>query len=381
MITIIGNGELYTPEPAGRTSILILGDRIARIGEVDRRAVEALGLETNYVDAAGHFVAPGLIDPHEHLAGGSGEHGFATATPPICVSEIVQAGITTVVGCLGVDTITKTMPALLAQTRALMEDGLTAFLYSGGYTIPPATLTGSIHSDILFIPEVIGAGEVAVSDRRSSAPSSTELARLVKQAQTAGALANKAGVTHFHMGETSQRLAPIRSLLDDHEIAPETLYPTHVERTEALMEEALELTARGITVDVDVVEQDLPRWVKFYFDRNADPGRLTVSSDASITSPRTLLGQIRACIFQHKQPLERMLPLVTSNTARVLKLPNKGRLIAGADADLIILDRATLELRHVFARGRHLLADGALRVRESFLHASTRIVSLRGEKA
>jgi beta-aspartyl-dipeptidase (metallo-type) len=73
-------------------------------------------------------VTPGFIDPHEHLLGGSGEEGFATQTPEISVSEIICAGITTVVGCLGVDTTMKTLPGLLAKAKALKEGGLNAFI-------------------------------------------------------------------------------------------------------------------------------------------------------------------------------------------------------------------------------------------------------------
>jgi beta-aspartyl-dipeptidase (metallo-type) len=56
------------------------------------------------IDASGCVVTPGFIDPYQHLLGGSGEEGFSSQTPEISVSEIIAAGITTVVGCLGVET-------------------------------------------------------------------------------------------------------------------------------------------------------------------------------------------------------------------------------------------------------------------------------------
>src|SRR3712207_2019749 len=108
MLTLIENGELYTPEPRGRATVLLMGHTVARLGDVNRRAVEALGLEVDVIDATGCFVTPGFIDPHEHLLGGGGEQGFSTQTPEIPLSEVVTAGITTVVGCLGVDTTMKT---------------------------------------------------------------------------------------------------------------------------------------------------------------------------------------------------------------------------------------------------------------------------------
>ena len=115
-------------------------------------------------------MVPGFIDPHEHLLGGSGEEGWASQTPEIALSEIVAGGITTVVGCLGTDTTTKTMPGLLAKAKAFNDEGLTAYIYSGGYNVPPITLTGSVRTDMLFVPEVIGAGEIAISDARSTEP-------------------------------------------------------------------------------------------------------------------------------------------------------------------------------------------------------------------
>jgi beta-aspartyl-dipeptidase (metallo-type) len=381
MLTLIENGEVYAPEPQGRASVLLLGGLIARVGEIDRRAVEALGLETVVIDATGCIVCPGFIDPHEHLLGGSGEKGFSTQTPEIYLHELVAAGITTVVGCLGVDTSTRTMAAFLARAKALREEGLTAFVYTGGYNVPPTTLTGSIRNDILFIEEVIGAGEVAISDLRATEPTTDELARLASDAYVGGLLSGKAGVTHLHVGDGRRRLEPLRTLLDEYEVEPGWLYPTHVERSAELMEEAIELTGRGVTVDVDTVEEDLAKWLKFYVDRGGDTSRLTISSDASIKSPRTLYEQLRDCVINHGFPLELLLSLVTSNTARVLKLKGKGRLSPGLDADVLVLGKESLELREVVAGGRRMMKDGTVAVRESCLKESNRRISLTGGKA
>jgi beta-aspartyl-dipeptidase (metallo-type) len=373
---VIENGEVHAPEPIGRTSLLILGHQLAHIGACDDIR---LPIPIERIDASGCLVVPGLIDPHEHLTGGSGERGFRSQTPEITLSEIVSAGITTVVGCLGVDATTKTMQALVAKARGLNEEGLTAYAWAGGYDATP--LFRSMREDILFLPEVIGAGEIALSDHRSSQPSIEAFARLVKEAHIAGMLGDKAGVTHFHMGDEASRLEPVRRLLDDYAIEPNWVYPTHVERNEPLMRQAIELTRRGVTVDIDVVEEDLAQWLKLFVESNGDLSKLTISSDASITSPATLFRQLRSCILDHGFDLEMVLRLATSNTADVLKLTRKGRLCPDGDADVLILRKDTLEIRDVVARGRRMMADGKIAVREDFLEGSNRRISLIGSKA
>jgi beta-aspartyl-dipeptidase (metallo-type) len=379
MLTLVENGDVYAPAALGRRDVLILDRRIARIGDVDAAALAALGLELETIDARDCLVTPGLIDPHQHLLGGSGEKGFSTQTPEVYASELARAGITTVVGCLGVDTTTKTMAGLLGKAKGLREEGLTAYVLSGGYGIPPATITGSVRDDIILIAEVIGAGEVAVSDERATVHDAPELAKLVKDAYIGGLLARKCGVTHVHVGEGATRLKLLRALIDDYEIAPSLIYPTHVERNEQLMREAVELAARGSYVDLDTVAEDLPEWLRFYLDHGGDPARLTVSSDASINSPHTLFAQIRSCILEHGFPLEQTLSHVTANTAAVLKLEHKGRLEVGRDADLLVLRKDTLEIKDVVARGRRLVRDGKLVFSENFLSESNRLIRLEGK--
>jgi beta-aspartyl-dipeptidase (metallo-type) len=380
MLTLIENGFIYDPEPRGIQTVLMAGDRIERIGQVDRRAIEASGLDLEVVDASDCFVIPGFIDPHEHLLGGSGEEGFSSQTPEIFLREIAIAGVTTVVGCLGVDTTTKTMPGLLARAKALEEEGLTAFIWSGGYNIPPTTITGSLRNDLIFIDEVIGAGEIAISDNRATEPTVDELARLVSEAYVGGMLSRKSGVTHFHVGDHPRRLGPLRALVESHAVEPEWLYPTHIDRSRELMREAAAFTRLGGFVDVDMTEENLPEQLRRFIDDKGVLSRLTVSSDAAISSPRALHEQICACVTDHGFSLELVLPLVTANTARVLKLDRKGRLEQGASADALVLRRKNLEITHVFARGRQLVCGGEVVVTEKFLARSKRRISLYGKK-
>ena len=380
MLTLVTGGEVYSPEPRGTQSVLLVGDRIARIGDVDRAALERCGLPLEVIDATGYVVTPGLVDVHEHLIGGSGEKGFATLTPEVTFTELIVAGITTVVGCLGVDTTTRTMEALVAKVKGLNAEGLTAFAYTGGYDVPPVTLTGSVRRDLLFVQEIIAVGETAIADRRSSEPSIAELAKAVRAAYVGGLLSGKCGVTHFHVGEEASGLAPLRALLDEYRVDPALLYPTHVERNERLMEEGVALAERGVTIDLDVVEGDLARWFRFYLDRGGDPTRISASSDAAITSPQSLLAQVQSCVLKHRFPLEQVLPLVTSTPARVLQLRAKGVLQTGSDADLLVLGKHELDLQWVVARGRILMKQRRLVAREAYLAESNRRITLHGDK-
>ena len=381
MVIVIEKGEVFTPAPIGSADLLLMRDCVEKVGAVDREALARLDLETEFIDATDCFVVPGLIDPHEHLLGGSGENGFKSQTPELHLSEIVSAGITTVVGCLGVDTTMKTLPGLLARAKALKEEGLSASIWSGGYNVPPTTITNSIRNDIMFIEEVIGAGEIAIADERSTDPTVQELARVVNDAYVGGMLSSKAGVAHFHVGDGKARLKLLRQLIDEFHTPPETIYPTHIERSEKLMDEAIELTRRGCFVDIDTVNEDLQKWVTYYFDHDGDPAQLTVSSDASISSPSNILNQIRACVQDSALDLEQLLPLVTENTARALKLDNQGKLEPGMLANALVLDRKTLELKEVIAQGRRMVKDGKVVAEEAFIEDSNRSIHLVGKEA
>ena len=353
------------------------------VGPVDARAAERLGVGVEVVDADGCIVTPGFIDPHAHLLGGSGEAGgFSTQTPEIVLGELAPHGTTTVVGLLGVDTTMKTMAGLLGRVKGLNQDGISAYMWTGGYNVPPTTVMASVREDIMFLDECVGTGEVAVADHRGLCPQPHELAKLVLDTHVGGTLAGKAGRTHFHVGEDGQRLKRLRELVEgDFAVTPEMLYPTHVERSEALMDEAIALAQQGSYVDVDTVEGDLARWVRYYLDHGGVPERLTVSSDAGASSPAGLYEQICDAIVRHRLPVERVLPLVTSNTAAALKLPAKGTLAPGCDGDVVVLRRDSFEIVHVFARGQRLVDDGRLVRREGFIPTTNRRIHLVGEKA
>jgi beta-aspartyl-dipeptidase (metallo-type) len=305
---------------------------------------------------------PGFVDPHAHLIGAAGENGFGSRTPEIRSDDLISAGVTTVSGCIGTDTTTRGLRALFGKTRQLEADGLTAHMYTGGFPVPPPTITGSIVDDLVIVAPVLGVGEIAISDARSSHPSATALAGVASEALIGGSLSGKAGLTHVHVGPAEQRLALLRSLLDEFDIPPRHLYPTHVNRTPRLVEEAAALARRGSFVDMDTVDGDLDDHLRCYLEYGGPMDHLTVSSDAHTqgATPRGYYDAFASCVQHPALSLDMVLPCFTFNSATALGLPHKGRVAAGADADLLILESESLRIEDVLCRGEWLMRDGLL---------------------
>lgn len=383
MVMLLKGAKIFSPDPLGVTSILVGGGRILSIGEIDEAQLINSKVPVEVVSLKNRILTPGFIDGHNHLAGGSGETGgFHTATPQVALSELISAGVTTVVGLLGTDVITKTLSALLARVKALRAEGLTAYMYTGGYRIPPATLTGDVQKDILYIDEIIGVGEVAISDDRSSEPIREEIARLVTDAHVAGMLSSKAGIMHLHLGSCDHGLKPIIDVLDTYSsIQPQWFYPTHVNRTSETIKQAARLSQRGMFVDFDTVDEDLAEWIPRFLDHGGKFEKLTVTSDCATTATSNLYKEIRRCVVDHDYELERILRLITSHPAEVLKLHGRGRIKVGNSADFVALDEKSLEIRDVMARGKWMIRDQVEVVRETFLEDSNRTIHLVGKKS
>ena len=95
-------------------------------------------------------LTPGFIDCHVHVLGGGGEGGFANRTPEATMEGLTKFGVTTVVGCLGTDGIGRDMCALVAKTKGLNEQGISAYCYTGSYQVPVRTLTDSIPKAVSY---------------------------------------------------------------------------------------------------------------------------------------------------------------------------------------------------------------------------------------
>jgi len=380
LATIIRGGEIYSPAFLGKHDILCIGEKIVKIGRIPDQEFSQLNLTVRSIDASDCLIFPGFIDPHEHIIGGSGEKGFASRSPQITLPEILLGGITTVVGCIGTDIYFRNMPALLAQAREFNEEGISSFIYSGGYAVPPSTLTGTLRNDMLLIPEVIGAGELALSDVRSSQPTLQEIARIVADCYVGGTLTGKCGVTHFHMGDSQTGLDPLVDLTEKHDVSKNSLYPTHVNRNDRLLRQAAELSKKGFTVDLDTTDEKLAEELKRFTDWGGDLNYVTISTDASHTSPQTLWQELVNVHRDLNWGWEKILPLVTTNTARILKFRDKGEIAVDKDADLTMIDRNSLTVKHVLARGKVFVENAEFTHRIKSMSTSNRKIELHGEK-
>jgi len=365
---LVKNAKVFGPEPMGIQDLLVVAGKIVLIGK-------GLGKPPwvkEVLDGEERPLVPGLIDLHVHLLGGGGEAGPASRLPEVTFEELVSAGITTCVGCLGTDDVTRHLEDLLAKARALSIQGLTAYIYTGSYRVPPVTLTGSVRRDLVLIPEVIGVGEIAISDHRSSQPTLEELLKIAADARVGGMLAGKRGLVHLHVGSAPQRLSLLWQAIETTPIPITQFHPTHVNRTPELLEEAARWVKAGGTADLTAPSSTLTWELAEAIEvlAEADPSweRFTLSSDGGGSMPKFdeagnlvgyASGDVRAlwasvqALAQKGFPLEKVLRLVTSNPARILGLPGKGRIALGYDADFLLLDE-NLRISATVARGRIL---------------------------
>ena len=378
MLTLLKTAGIYAPGRSDARDILFAHDRVAAVG---RDLSVPADWPVEVIEVPGLTAVPGFIDQHVHATGGGGEGGFATRCPEISAAAIARRGITTIVGVLGTDGISRSPADLLAKVRGLRADGIDAYMYTGAYRVPPPTLTGDIQRDLTWIPEVLGVGEIAISDHRSSQPTQDEIARLVADARVGAMLAGKRGICHFHLGDGRRGLELLRRLLSETEIPASQVIPTHVNRNRHLLEDAADY-AKAFGAAVDVTAFDGPEGdgysgyagVKALLERGVPAHLITMSSDCNgslpefdadgaligmaVASNGPLIDDWRRLVLDGVLELEPALGLIGGNVARVLGLSaRKGRICPGFDADVTLLD-GELRPSMTFARGRCLWRAG-----------------------
>src|SRR6056297_2707049 len=147
---LIKNAKLYSPEFQGKKDILTAGGSIIAIEQtIDEKSFNFLDLEI--LDAKGKMLVPGFIDAHVHIAGAGGEGGPSTRTPEIQLRQLLSGGVTTVIGCLGTDGMTRSLSSVLMKVKSLRNEGISSWMYTGAYQVPPPTFFGDPGKDIALI--------------------------------------------------------------------------------------------------------------------------------------------------------------------------------------------------------------------------------------
>lgn len=377
---LIKNIEVYSPSYLGKKDILIANEKISLIED----SIHKFSDKIEVIDGTDKILVPGLIDNHVHIIGGGGEGSFKTRVPEIMISKLIEGGITTVVGLLGTDSNTRSIENLVAKVKALKEEGISAYAYTGSYSYPSPTLTGEAGKDIVFIDEIIGV-KIALSDHRSSNLKEDSLITLASDARVAGMLSGKAGIVVAHMGDGKDGLGMINRILEKTEIPIKTIRPTHVNRKKELLIESFEYARKGGIIDLTCgISEELPprKVVKLAKEQGIPLENILVSSDGygsfskydkygklleiGVSPVNSLLLELVKMVRQEKIKLQEALMFFTINVSKALSLyPKKGIVEEGSDADLLILNK-DLGLISVVSKGKLMMNKSKVIVKGTY---------------
>jgi beta-aspartyl-dipeptidase (metallo-type) len=382
---LINECEVYSPDYLGKKDVLVGGKEILAI---ENKINMPAGLEFETIDGKGFWLVPGLIDAHVHIAGAGGEGGPATRTPAMPLSMMIEAGVTSIVGCLGTDGFSRHPVEVLMKCKALKQQSVSAFMYTGAYQVPVPTILGDVGKDLAQIEEVIGVGEIAISDHRSSFPTISELIKLAAHARVGGMLGNKAGIVNIHMGDAEDPFRPLYEVVEKSELGFRQFFPTHCNRNRHIFEDAIKYGQQGY---IDITSSSYPYYPQYEVKPSEAIARwlvagvplhhITMTSDAcgslpdfdkdgnlvqlDMGLPKSLLTELNDACNLEKLPLEKVIRIVTSNVADVLKLRSKGRIQSGNDADLILLDK-NFHIAYMMAMGKMFISNYQILVKGNY---------------
>ena len=272
---------------------------------------------------------------------------------------------------------------MLAKARALETEGISTYIYSGCYEMPTQSITGSVKTDIVLIDKVIGAGELAISDHRSSQPNFDDLKKIAAEARVGGILAGKCGIVHLHLGNGLDGIKILTEILRSTEIPSKQFMPSHINRIEHLLIQSMDYLKLGGYVDItsdfyrtkeSPTTYSIADALKLYKDNHVPIDKVCASSDANgstpvfdmegnlikigVGSPSILYMDIKQAIENGIVSLEEGISIITQNPAKALNLyPRKGAIVEKGDADLVLLDEK-LDIDTVIARGKVMVKQG-----------------------
>ncbi len=384
---LIKNANIYSPQPIGKKDILIGGEKIITI---DNSIDLPKSVPHKIIDATNLIILPGIIDTHVHFAGAGGEGGPSTRTPEMVLSQMIEGGTTSVVGLLGTDGITRSVESVLMKAKSLKKEGVSAWIMTGSYQIPVTTITGDYAKDIALIEEVIGVGELAISDHRSSIPTTAELSKIAGNSRVAGMLSGKAGVLGMHMGDSDEysfnptnAFQPIYDVCNSSMIPIKQFVPTHCNRNHTIFKNAKEFAKKGGITDMTTssykyypeYEIKPSKVLKEFLDDGISLDNVTFTSDGNGSLPdfdedgnltgltlgalNSVLNEIIDAVKTENIPIEKAISVATSNPAKIFKLKEKGQIKDNYDADILMLNKDYKPF-HVMARGEVMMYESKI---------------------
>lgn len=372
---LIQGGHVYAPHDLGVCDVLIGDERILLIKPAIHLPPDFLA-QTKVIDARDTMVTPGFIDNHVHVIGGGGEAGFSSRVPEVRVSDFIQNGITSCIGLLGTDGLTRHPKDVYAKVKALNLEGISAWMHTGSYGFPSVTITGRVADDVTFVDAVIGV-KVALSDHRSSMVTRDELLRLASEARVAGMISGKAGVVLAHMGDGEEGLRLVLDIVQHTPLPKTTIIPTHVNRKPALLQQAFEYAKMGGYIDLTAFEGKASAVLALEeAKRHRVPlSQVLISSDGNgststydaqgrllslgVLGIDKLLTTFQSLVSKQIVTIEEALSLMSLNVAIAFALPRKGKLDVGFDGDVLIWGEK-LHLETVIAKGQVMMEDGQI---------------------
>ncbi|MBB5171995.1 beta-aspartyl-peptidase [Texcoconibacillus texcoconensis] len=388
MFTLIKQADVYAPESMGVKDVLITAGTISKVA--DHIELPTGWGDVDVIDAKGKKLVPGFIDGHVHILGGGGEGGYHTRTPELMLSDAIKAGVTSVIGVIGTDGTTRTMASLVAKANGLEAEGVTCYCLTGNYHVPVRTLMDSVEDDILLVDRIIGSGEIAIADHRSSQPTVGQLAKIASQSRVGGMLSGKSGIVNVHVGGGDDQLSLLEEVIETTNVPIQQFIPTHMNRSASLLEAGIEFAKKGGRLDfttstvpkfLEEGEVTCGQALKTLLDEGIDIEQITFTSDAQGSLPTfdehghfvglkigrmdSLFEAVRDAVLTQDIALSTALKVVTTSPAQAFQLDKKGEIIEGNDADFVMLDEQ-LHVDTVIARGKVMMEGGEVIVRGTF---------------
>ena len=195
-------------------------------------------------------------------------------------------------------------------------------------------------------------------------------------------LGGKAGIVNIHLGDAKDPFGPIDEAVRRSELKYTQFLPTHCNRNEYIFEDAKRY---GKTGYIDIATSAWPYFpdeeikpstaLRLLLKAGVPKEHITFSSDACGSLPvfdsegrlvrlekglpSSNLRELRDAVLEEKIPLETALMVLTSNVASILKLPGKGFIRVGMDADLLFLNKG-MEMVHLTAHGKWVVKNGSV---------------------